>query len=66
MLFTIILVCSLYYLVCFYIGYKIFLEGEDDFGPIETMYFLVIIALVSVIVAPIIIIGEGWSSIHNY
>lgn len=63
--FAIILVCSLYYLICFYIGYKIFLEGENDFEPMETIFFIAINALICAVLSPVVIIIAGWATIHE-
>ena len=68
MLFTIILVCSLYYLVCFYVGYKIWLLDSTDligFTPIGTMLLIVFVAIACPVVVPFLIIIRGWLSIHE-
>ncbi len=64
MLFTIILVCSLYYLVCFYIGHLVILQGSD-WNPKETFIALCMIFALCPIFSPIFVIVRGWNALHR-
>lgn len=64
MLFTIILVCSLYYLVCFYIGHLVVLQGSN-WTPKETFIALFMIFALCPFAAPILIIVRGWKALHR-
>jgi hypothetical protein len=66
--FTIILVCSLYYLVCFYVGHKIWLSDSTELigvSPIGTMLLIVFVAITCPVVVPFLIIIRGWLYIHE-
>ena len=66
--FAIVLVCSLYYLVCFYVGHRICLSDSTEFkdwNPIEIMILIVFVAITCPLVVPFLIIIRGWLSIHE-
>jgi len=63
MLFTIILLCSLYYLVCLHITLR---NGKRMLGITKLKWYFVIPAIfITPIHAPILLLILGWKIVHQ-
>lgn len=64
MLFTIILVCSLYYVVCFYVAHKTFFY-KDAMLSNQEHFWALLLCLTLCPFAPILLLIIGWVQIHK-